>query len=85
MDRSEKYANPSIYAETAYQLILSGVKQFPSEGEQRLLLDSLLWQCAIFSRMVGGDEAFHALLDRLRDFDLDTDAMQHEVVSSGFH
>ncbi|MFJ5483626.1 hypothetical protein ACIPUE_10415 [Pectobacterium actinidiae] len=73
MDRLNGQAKPSIYAETAYQLILSGVNQFQSEKDQRLLLDSLLCQCAVFARMLGGEQAFQDLLGRLREFDFDAE------------
>lgn len=75
MDRlsNQNQEKPSIYAETAYDLILSGVKKFQSEEDQRLLLDSLLCQCAVFARMLGGDQAFQELLERLRDFDFDAE------------
>lgn len=73
MDRLSKDDKPSIYAETAYQLILSGVNKFQSEKDQRLLLDSLLCQCAVFARVLGGEQAFQSLLERLREFDFDAE------------
>ncbi|WP_082303413.1 hypothetical protein [Pseudomonas meliae] len=73
MERSNDQTKPSIYAETAYQLILSGVNQFQSEEDQRLLLDSLLCQCAVFARLLGGEQAFHDLLGRLKTIDFDAE------------
>ncbi|MQT88050.1 hypothetical protein DYL61_16595 [Pseudomonas nabeulensis] len=72
MDRLDDQT-PSIYAETAYQLILSGVNQFQSEQDQRMLLDSLLCQCVVFARVFGGKQAFQDLLCRLREFDFDAE------------
>ncbi|CRI57789.1 hypothetical protein N5D48_00270 [Pseudomonas sp. GD03858] len=66
-------AKPSIYAETAYKLILAGVNKFQSEEDQRLLLDSLLCQCAVFARLLAGEHAFQELLIRLRDFEFDVE------------
>jgi len=81
MDQFNNQTKASIYAEAAYNLILSGVNQFQSEEDQRLLLDSLLCQCAVFARMAGGEQAFQDLLDRLRAFDFDSelapDSMLH--------
>lgn len=73
MDRLNSQAKPSIYAEKAYQLILSGVNQFQSEEDQRLFLDSLLCQCAVFARLLGGRQAFEDLLDRLKAVDFEVE------------
>lgn len=70
MDQLEKGAKASIYAEKAYQLILQGVKEFKSAEDQRLLLNSLLCQCALFSRIWEGEHVFFELLDRLKQVDL---------------
>ncbi|PAU51933.1 hypothetical protein BZL41_26215 [Pseudomonas sp. PIC25] len=71
MDRLRKEAKASIYAEKAYQLILQGVREFHSAEDQRLLMNSLLCQCALFSRLWEGEQVFFDLLDRLRQVDLD--------------
>lgn len=61
----------SEYAERAYTLILSGVANCKSAEEQLLLLQSLVCQCAVFTRVLSGDEAFFALLEQIRDVDID--------------
>ncbi|MCK2094541.1 hypothetical protein [Thauera aromatica] len=72
MDRLSDSLESSIYAEKAYQLILSGVQECHSAKDQRLLLESLMCQCALFSRILGGEQEFHALLERLKTIDFDT-------------
>lgn len=71
MDRLDSQTKPSIYAEKAYQLILSGVNQFQSEEDQHLFLNSLLCQCAVFARLLEGRQAFEDLLDRLKTVDVE--------------
>lgn len=73
MDRLSNEATPSIYAKIAYELLLSAVSKFPAEEDQRLLLDSLLCQCVVLTRVLGGERAFQDLLGRLRDFDFDAE------------
>ncbi|MGP3790556.1 hypothetical protein [Pseudomonas sp. B392_1p] len=72
MDRLSDIPKSSIYAEKAYQLILSGVQQCHSPEDQRLFLDSLVCQCALFARLLNGEREFHALLERLKQVDFDT-------------
>ncbi|WP_409315192.1 hypothetical protein [Pseudomonas putida] len=72
MERHDQI-KPSVYAGTAYELILTGVRKFQTEEDQRLLLDSLLCQCAVFARMFAGEQAFLELLSRLRNFDFDVE------------
>ncbi|UMZ10703.1 hypothetical protein I9018_24940 [Pseudomonas sp. MPFS] len=73
MEHFDSQTKPSIYAETAYELILSGVNRFESEADRRLLLDSLLCQCAVFARIIAGEEAFQDLLERLKNFDFNAE------------
>ncbi|WP_315138758.1 hypothetical protein [Achromobacter marplatensis] len=73
MDRLDSQVKPSIYAQKAYQLILSGVNQFQSAQDQRLLLESILCQCAVFARMLSGEQEFQDLLQRLSDFDFEAE------------
>lgn len=72
MDRLSDYPKSSIHAEKAYELILSGVQQCNTAEDQLLLLDSLVCQCALFARLLSGDQKFHALLERLKQIDFDT-------------
>ncbi|QLF92114.1 hypothetical protein HW090_02380 [Pseudomonas sp. ABC1] len=87
MDRLDDDIKPSIYAQTAYEMILSGVQQFQSEYDQRRFLDSLLCQCAVFSRMFGGEEEYLGILDKLRTFDFDAADLNgvEESSSSSMH
>ncbi|TRO24306.1 hypothetical protein EQ826_17550 [Ectopseudomonas mendocina] len=71
MDRLSEFPKSSIYAEKAYELILSGMKQCESAEDQRLLLESLMCQCALFARLLNGEQEFQALLKRLKDIDSD--------------
>lgn len=66
MDRLSGQAAPGIFAGTAYQLILVGVNQSQTEEGQRLFLDSLLCQCAVFARLLTGEQAFRIYLDGCR-------------------
>lgn len=72
MDHSDNTIRPSIHAERAYALILSGVAECNTALEQRLLLDSLVCQCAVFTRMLSGEQAFFDLLERLKYIDPDS-------------
>ncbi len=62
----------SIHAQRAYALIMSGVAECDTALDQRLLLDSLICQCAVFTRILGGEREFFDLLEKLRRVDLDT-------------
>lgn len=74
--RKTIYSEPaSEYAERAYTLILSGVANCKSAEEQLLLLQSLVCQCAVFTRVLSGDEAFFALLEQIRDVDIEAAEM----------
>ncbi|ELF6204838.1 TPA: hypothetical protein QEM76_005628 [Pseudomonas putida] len=70
MDHAENTTKPSIHAERAYALILSGVAECDTALEQRLLLDSLVCQCAVFTRILSGEQEFFDLLERLKYIDL---------------
>lgn len=83
MELYKKHSTPSIYATKAYELILSGVSQFDTKLDQGLLLDSMMCQCAVFTRMLGGEHAFYDLLDRLRNFDFDSEESSGDL--SGYH
>ena len=61
----------SEHAERAYTLILTGVMDCQSAEDQLLLLQSLVCQCAVFTRMLSGDEAFLALLEKIRHADIE--------------
>ncbi|MEX5447814.1 hypothetical protein [Stutzerimonas stutzeri] len=65
----------SEHAERAYTLILSGVANCKSAEDQLLLLQSLVCQCAVFTRMLSGDEAFFALLEQIRHADIEMEDM----------
>ncbi|HBN9494410.1 hypothetical protein [Pseudomonas aeruginosa] len=71
MDHSENNGT-SIHAQRAYALIMSGVAECDTALDQRLLLDSLICQCAVFTRILGGEREFFDLLEKLRRVDLDT-------------
>ncbi|RTB44114.1 hypothetical protein [Pseudomonas aeruginosa] len=81
MKRDKKGANPppSVYAERAYELILQGVMQCDSAEDQRLLLKSLLRQCATFSRTLGGERQFLSLLERLKEVDMETEGQLSSI------
>ncbi|WJV25507.1 MULTISPECIES: hypothetical protein [Pseudomonas] len=55
------------HAERAFDLIQSGITECGTGEEQRLLLESILCQCAAFTRLLSGEEEFLALLDRIRN------------------
>ena len=69
MDHAENATKPSIHAERAYALILSGFIECSTALEQRLLLDSLVCQCAAFTRILSGEQEFFDLLERLKYID----------------
>lgn len=71
MDHSDNNRT-SIHAQRAYALIMSGVAECDTALDQRLLLDSLICQCAVFTRILGGEREFFDLLEKLRRVDLDT-------------
>lgn len=71
MDHSDNNGT-SIHAQRAYALIMSGVADCDTALDQRLLLDSLICQCAVFTRILGGEREFFDLLEKLRRVDLDT-------------
>ncbi|CAI1202373.1 hypothetical protein [Serratia ficaria] len=71
MDHSDNNGT-SIHAQRAYALIMSGVAECDTALDQRLLLDSLICQCAVFTRILGGEREFFDLLEKLRRVDLDT-------------
>lgn len=71
MDHSDSNKKTSIHAQRAYSLILSGVAECDTALDQRLLLDSLICQCAVFTRILGGEREFYDLLERLKRIDLD--------------
>ncbi|MFT0596296.1 hypothetical protein [Klebsiella michiganensis] len=71
MDHSDNNGT-SIHAQRAYALIMSGVAECDTAMDQRLLLDSLICQCAVFTRILGGEREFFDLLEKLRRVDLDT-------------
>ncbi|WP_025128602.1 hypothetical protein [Pseudomonas sp. PH1b] len=73
MESFDSQVKPSIYAKMAYELILRGVHRFQSETDRRLFLNSLLCQSALFARMLSGEEAFQDLLDRLKNFEFETE------------
>ncbi|HAB5395080.1 TPA_asm: hypothetical protein GB599_01215 [Salmonella enterica subsp. enterica serovar Mbandaka] len=70
MDHSDNNGT-SIHAQRAYALIMSGVAECDTALDQRLLLDSLICQCAVFTRILGGEREFLDLLEKLRRVDLD--------------
>ncbi|GKT02121.1 hypothetical protein AVKW3434_22050 [Acidovorax sp. SUPP3434] len=69
MNLTDSTTKPSIYAERAYALILAGVTACDSARDQRLLLDSLVCQCAAFTRLLCGEQQFFDLLERLKYID----------------
>ncbi|CAP41716.1 MULTISPECIES: hypothetical protein [Pseudomonadota] len=71
MDHSDSNKKTSIHAQRAYSLILSGVAECDTALDQRLLLDSLICQCAVFTRILGGEREFYDLLEKLKRIDLD--------------
>lgn len=71
MDHSDNNGT-SIHAQRAYALIMSGVADCDTALDQRLLLDSLICQCAVFTRILGGEREFFDLLEKLRRVDFDT-------------
>lgn len=71
MDHSDNNG-ASIHAQRAYALIMSGVADCDTALDQRLLLDSLICQCAVFTRILGGEREFFDLLEKLRRVDFDT-------------
>ncbi|EMC2289014.1 hypothetical protein VB661_002672 [Salmonella enterica] len=71
MDHSDNNGT-SIHAQRAYALIMSGVAECNTALDQRLLLDSLICQCAVFTRILGGEREFYDLLEKLKRVDLDT-------------
>lgn len=71
MDHSDNNGT-SIHAQRAYALIMSGVAECDTALDQRLLLDSLICQRAVFTRILGGEREFHDLLEKLKRVDLDT-------------
>ncbi|MBK0032579.1 hypothetical protein IBT47_09810 [Erwinia sp. S43] len=71
MDQSDSNKKTSIHAQRAYALILSGVAECDTALDQRLLLDSLICQCAMFTRILGGEQEFYDLLEKLKRVDLD--------------
>lgn len=81
MDHSDSIKKTSIHAQRAYALILSGVAECDTALDQRLLLDSLICQCAVFTRILSGEREFYDLLDRLKCVDLDSG----EIGSSSTH
>ncbi|KHS33712.1 hypothetical protein [Xanthomonas phaseoli] len=56
-----------VPASKSCELIMRGVAEFKGLKDQRIFLDSLMFQCALLTRMTGGDKEYHAFLDRLRD------------------
>lgn len=72
MDKPGNRTRASIHAERAYALILSGVSECDTALDQRLLLDSLVCQCAAFTRMLSGEHEFFQLLERLKYIDFVT-------------
>lgn len=73
MDNSDSASKPSVHAVRAYELILSGVAQCETALDQRLLLNSIICQGAVFARMLTNEVEFHELLERLKYVDLDVD------------
>jgi len=71
MNGSDSASKPSIHAERAYALILSGVSECETALDQRLLLNSLICQGAIFARLWTSEKEFHELLERLKYVDLE--------------
>lgn len=57
MDHSDNNGT-SIHAQRAYALIMSGVAECDTALDQRLLLDSLICQCAVFTRILGANVIF---------------------------
>ncbi|AIQ99560.1 hypothetical protein JY494_09905 [Serratia marcescens] len=57
MDHSDNNRT-SIHAQRAYALIMSGVAECDTALDQRLLLDSLICQCAVFTRILGANANF---------------------------
>lgn len=69
MDHSDNNGT-SIHAQRAYALIMSGVAECDTAQDQRLLLDSLICQCAVFTRILGGEREFYDLLEKLKCVDV---------------
>ncbi|CAB5671334.1 Uncharacterised protein [Delftia tsuruhatensis] len=61
----------SPHAKRAFELILSGVLNCGTALEQRLLIESLICQSALFIRLWQGDKEFHLLLERIKEVDFD--------------
>ncbi|KKY08568.1 hypothetical protein DGN16_17070 [Xanthomonas citri pv. fuscans] len=77
-----------VPASKSCELIMRGVAEFKGLKDQRIFLDSLMFQCALLTRMTGGDKEYHAFLDRLRDMSFEelagcgNTSSQHRLLSS---
>ncbi|OCX15316.1 hypothetical protein L1F06_013125 [Ectopseudomonas hydrolytica] len=60
-----------IYSEKAYELILAGMTECSTIEAQCMLLDAVVCQCALFTRVLGGEQMFLDLLERLKLIGLD--------------
>lgn len=69
----------STYAEAAYKLISNGINSFKTAEEQCQFLDSLVCQCAIFTKILNGEAAFQSLLERLSQVEIDVDEIMTSI------
>lgn len=53
MDSPDQNMDTRIYAEKAYELILAGITECRTIEAQCMLLDAVVCQCALFTRVWG--------------------------------
>lgn len=62
MESDGKIDLSSAHLQKSFELILGGIEGYGSMEEQRLFIESLIFQCALLTRVTSGEEAFHALM-----------------------
>ncbi|MEL4887282.1 hypothetical protein N6P31_09385 [Pectobacterium betavasculorum] len=55
----------------SYQLIMNGIEDCATIQEQRCLIVSMIYQCALLARVTAGETAFQALMGRLGSMSFD--------------
>lgn len=55
----------------SYRVIVENIQDCQSLEDQRLFIESLIYQCALLARMTAGDTEFQSLLSRLRHMSFD--------------
>ncbi|SUD31449.1 Uncharacterised protein [Pseudomonas fluorescens] len=73
MDSPDNATKSSIHAERAYALIMSGVAECKTARDQLIQLNSIICQCAVFTRILSGEQELHELLERLMYVDTDVE------------